>query len=204
MAFYEVAGRRPRVHPSTFVHPLASLIGDVEVGPGCYIGAGASLRADWLSIRVGAGSNVQDSCTVHGYPGVTVVLEEGTHMGHGSIVHGAHVGRNVLVGMNAVVQDDADLGEGCVIGSGCVVPAGMQVPAGMLVVGVPGRIVGDVSAALRAGKIAGTEWYQGLARRCSAEFVVAEETDCLSEDAGETGWVPWAGADAELPEAFFS
>jgi carbonic anhydrase/acetyltransferase-like protein (isoleucine patch superfamily) len=175
MAFYEVAGRRPRVHPSTFVHPLASVIGDVEIGPGCYIGSGACLRGDWLTIRLGPGSNVQDSCTVHGYPGAVVVMEEGAHLGHGCIVHGAHLERNVLVGMNAVVQDGATLGEGCVVGSGCVVPAGMEIPAWKLAVGVPARIVCDVSTELRADKRKGTEWYQGLARRCLKDFAPLEE-----------------------------
>jgi phenylacetic acid degradation protein len=223
VAYYELAGRRPRVHPSTFVHPLASIIGDVEIGPGCYIGAGACLRGDWLTIRVGPGSNVQDSCTIHGYPGALVVLEEGAHLGHGCIVHGAHLGRNVLVGMNAVVQDGAELGQGCVVGSGCVVPAGMHVPEGKLVVGVPGRIVGDVSPDLRAGKREGTAWYQGLARRCLEDFARVDEAACLTLEAGapdsravdtaapgeatcagdEVAWVPWAGEGVRLPEDFF-
>jgi carbonic anhydrase/acetyltransferase-like protein (isoleucine patch superfamily) len=125
MACYEVGGNRPRVHPSAYVHPLASLIGRVEVGPDCYIGPFASLRGDFGAIRVGAGANVQDCCTVHGAPGGEVVLEDDAHLGHGCIIHNALVGRNVLVGMNAVVLDGVVLGEGCVVGSCCVVPSGL-------------------------------------------------------------------------------
>jgi phenylacetic acid degradation protein len=202
MAFYEFAGRRPLVHPSTFVHPLASIIGRVEIGPGCYVGAGACLRGDWLSIRVGSGSNVQDSCTVHGFPGAAVVLEEGAHLGHGCVVHGAHLFRNVLVGMNAVVQDGAELGEGSVVGAGCVVPAGMLVPAGKLVVGIPARVVGDVGEELREAKLGGTGWYQELAHRSLSAFTEVPAAECLSTDSSEAAWVPWAGGEETLGEYF--
>lgn len=196
MGLYAVGGNLPRVHPSSFVHPLASVIGRVEVGPGCYIGPGASVRGDWATILVGAGSNIQDSCTVHGAPGETVVLEEEAHLGHGCVVHGAHVGNDVLIGMNAVVLDGAVLGDASVVGSGCVVPAGLEVPPGMLVLGVPGRIVGEAKAELRAFKEAGTSWYQQLARRCLADFVEVEAEVCVTKDAdgagsGTPGWGAW-------------
>ncbi|MHB0978983.1 MAG: gamma carbonic anhydrase family protein [Thermoleophilia bacterium] len=196
MGLYAVGGNRPRIHPTSFIHPLASIIGRVEIGPGCYIGAGASIRGDWATILVGAGSNVQDSCTVHGAIGETVVLEEEAHLGHGCIVHGAHVGRDVLIGMNAVVLDGAVLGDRSVVGSGCVVPAGLKVPPGMLVVGVPGRVVGEAKAELRAFKKAGTGWYQQLARRCRADFAEVDAAMCAAEEAGggragDPGWTTW-------------
>lgn len=196
MALYAVGGNLPRVHPTAFVHPTASVMGRVEIGPGCYIGAGASLRGDWLTILVGGGSNVQDCCTVHGGVGETVVLGEGAHLGHGCIVHGARLGRDVLVGMNAVVQDGAFLGDDSVVGSGCVVPAGLEVPAGMLVVGVPGRIVGEAKPQVRAINAAGTRWYRQLAHRCLADFAEVEGAACVTEEAGgagpgDSGWSTW-------------
>ncbi len=196
MGLYAVGGNLPRVHPTSFVHPLASVIGRVEIGPGCYIGPGASLRGDWATILVGAGSNVQESCTVHGAIGETVVLEEDAHLGHGCIVHGAHVGRDVLIGMNAVVLDGAVLGARSVVGSGCVVPAAMVVPPGMLVVGVPGKIVGEAKAELLAFKKTGTSWYQQLTRRCLVDFAPVEAAGCVTEEAdgrgpGDTGWNTW-------------
>jgi phenylacetic acid degradation protein len=197
VAVYAIGGNRPRIHPTSFVHPLASVAGRVEIGPECFIGPGASLRGDWVVIRLGAGSNVQESCTVHGAPGTEVRLEEGTHLGHGCVVHGAHLAPNVLVGMHAVVLDGAELGEGCVIGSGCVVPAGFVVPAGKLVVGVPGRIVGDVKPEVAGFKGEGTGWYRQMAGRMGADFEVTALEECYvetagsGETAGAAAWVPW-------------
>ncbi len=166
MAVYELAGNRPRIHPSAFVHPLASVAGMVEVGQDCYVGPGASVRGDWVRIRIGAGSNVQDCCIIHGAPGFELILGARAHLGHGCIVHSATLEDDVLVGMNAVILDGAVLRTGCVVGSGCVVPGGMEIEAGKLCVGVPGRIVGDVRADLRRFKTLGTRWYQQLAARC--------------------------------------
>jgi phenylacetic acid degradation protein len=194
VAVYTFAGNRPVIHATAFIHPLASVIGRVEVGPECFIGPGASLRGDWLTIRLGAGSNVQDNCVIHGFPGVEVVLAEESHLGHGSIVHGARLERNVLVGMNAVVQDGVLLGEGVIVGSGCVVPTGMEVPAGKLVVGVPGKIVGDVRPELAAMKRRGTGWYQALARRLSQDFAEIDPEDCRDTVPPCDRWLEWLGS----------
>lgn len=196
MACYEVGGNRPRVHPSAYVHPLASLIGRVEVGPDCFIAPFASLRGDFGAIRIGAGANVQDSCTVHGAPDGEVVLEDDAHLGHGCIIHNARVGRNVLVGMNAVVLDGVVLGEGCIVGSGCVVPSGLAVPPGKLVVGVPGRIVGDVRPDLAAFKRVGTRWYQHLAKRTRQSFVEVPLEGCCEREPGGP-WKPWIEEELE-------
>lgn|GEM_PF-157962 len=196
MAFYEVGGNRPRVHPSAYVHPLASLIGRVEIGEDCYIAPFASLRADFGIIRVAAGANVQDCCTVHGAPDGEVVLEEDAHLGHGCIIHNARVGRDVLVGMNAVVLDGVVLGEGCVVGSGCVVPSGLVVAPGKLLVGVPGRIVGDVHPDLAAYKRVGTRWYQHLAGRTRESIVEVSLDQCYAgEDAPP--WSSWIEAELD-------
>jgi carbonic anhydrase/acetyltransferase-like protein (isoleucine patch superfamily) len=177
-------------------------LGRVQIGPGCYIGAGAVLRGDWVTISVGAGSNVQDNCVIHGDPGGQVLLAEDAHLGHGCVVHSARVGRNSLVGMMAVVSDGADLGEDCIVGAGALVPAGMVVPAGMLAVGVPARVVGEVRPELALEKRRGTRWYQELARRCrhevnqvqldvclQGESPAEEEAESLRVESAE--WRPW-------------
>lgn len=204
MAVYAAGGNRPRIHPQTFVHPQASIIGRVIIGPGCYVGAGASLRGDWVTIVVGPGSNIQDCCTVHGPVGGEVVLEAAAHLGHGCIVHGAHVGENVLVGMNAVVQDGVVLGTGSIVGAGCVVPAGLEVPPGSLVIGVPGKIVGPVRPDVARRKMWGTQWYQKLAARSLEDFVEVELAECWREDLESGEWSPWmvdelGGAEGEDP-----
>lgn len=193
MACYAFAGNRPSIHPTAFVHPSASVIGRVEVGPGCLVGPFASLRADWLTIRIGRGSNVQDNCLIHGFPEDEVVLGEDSHLGHGCIVHGARLGRNVLVGMNAVVQDRVVVGDNVVIGSGCVVPMDMEIPAGKLVVGVPGRIVADVRPELALMKRQGTRWYQELAQKMRRDLVPVELEECRAEilAPGSDAWQAW-------------
>lgn len=179
MPVYQFGGGRPVIDSTSFVHPQAVVIGHVSIGPGCFIGPGAVLRGDWVAISLGAGSNVQDSCTIHGAPGTEVVLGPDSHLGHGCIVHGARLEENVLVGMNAVVLDDAVLGSGCIVGSGCVVPGKFIVPAGKVVVGVPARIVGDVSAEQARDKRRGTRWYQQLAQRCLFDLREVPLSECM-------------------------
>lgn len=159
---YAFNGYRPVVHPSAFVHPQAAVTGNVIIGRNVYIGPGAALRGDWGEIIVADGCNVQENCTVHMFPGVTVRLEEGAHIGHGAIIHGAHVGRNCLVGMNAVLMDNVDLGEECIVGALSFLPADSVWPRRQLIVGNPARAIKEVSDAMIAWKTEGTHLYQAL------------------------------------------
>ena len=159
---FEFEGFRPVVHESAFVHPNATVTGNVIIGRDVCIGPGAAIRGDWGGIIIEDGCNVQENCTVHMFPGVTVVLESGAHIGHGAIVHGARVGRNSLVGMNAVLMDNATIGAECIIGALCFVPAEMQIPDRKVVVGNPAKIIKDVSDEMIAWKTEGTKLYQRL------------------------------------------
>jgi phenylacetic acid degradation protein len=152
----------PVVHESAFVHPQAAVTGNVIIGRDVYVGPGAAIRGDWGGIEIGDGCNVQENCTIHMFPGVTVVLEPGAHIGHGAIVHGARIGANSLIGMNAVIMDNAVIGAGCIVGALCFVPADMQVPDRKVVVGNPARIVKEVSDEMLAWKSDGTALYQQL------------------------------------------
>jgi phenylacetic acid degradation protein len=165
---FEFDGFRPVIHASAFIHPNATVTGNVTIGRDVYVGPGAAIRGDWGAIEIGDGCNVQENCTIHMFPGVTVVLEESAHIGHGAIIHGARIGRNALVGMNAVVMDNADVGAGCIVGALCFVPAEMQIPARKVVVGNPARIVKDVSDEMLAWKTDGTRLYQALPAQLSA------------------------------------
>ena len=168
MPSYEFEGRRPQVDPAAYVHPEATLIGEVTIGPGCYVGPGARLRGDFGAIEVGPGSNVQDNCVIHSRPGAVTRLGAACHVGHGAVVHGANLGEHVTVGMGAVVQDGADVGADCLIAAGAVVLAGSVVPAGQLLAGVPARLVGDLTAEQLAQLRAGTALYQALPDRYRA------------------------------------
>ena len=152
----------PVIHESAFVHPNATVTGNVVIGRDVYVGPGAAIRGDWGGIVIEDGCNVQEGCVIHMFPGVTVVLERSAHIGHGAIVHGARIGENSLIGMNAVVMDNAFVGAGCIVGALCFVPAEMQIPARKVVVGNPARVVKDVSDEMLAWKSDGTALYQAL------------------------------------------
>ena len=159
---FEFDGFIPVIHESAFIHPNATVTGNVIIGRDVYVGPGAAIRGDWGGIVIEDGCNVQENCTVHMFPGVTVVLEESAHIGHGAVVHGARIGRNSLIGMNAVVMDNATVGAECIIGALCFVPAEMQIPARSVVVGNPAKIIKQVSDEMISWKTEGTQLYQSL------------------------------------------
>lgn len=179
---YAFEGLIPVVDPSAFVHPSAVLIGDVIIGANCYIGPCASLRGDFGRLVVMAGSNVQDGCVMHGYPGTDTVVEENGHIGHGAVLHGCTVRRNVMVGMNAVIMDEVEIGESAIVAASCFVKAGMRIPPRVLVAGVPGRIVRELGEDEIGRKTRGTQTYQELARRCLAGM--AETSALTGADEG--------------------
>ncbi|WP_440998416.1 acyltransferase [Fodinibius sp. SL11] len=162
MAIYEFEGYKPVVDESAFVHPQAAVTGNVIIDKDVYIAPGAAIRGDWGKIVIKDGCNVQENCTIHMFPGVTVVLEESAHIGHGAIIHGAHIGRNCLVGMNSVVMDNVELGDECIVGAMSFLKEGMEIPKRKLVVGNPAKIIKDVSDDMIKWKTKGTELYQQL------------------------------------------
>src|SRR6187431_437211 len=135
----------PVIHESSFIHPQAAVTGNVVIGKNCYIGPGAAIRGDWGKIIIEDGCNVQENCTIHMFPGVTVLLKESAHIGHGAIIHGSTIGKNSLIGMNAVIMDNVIIGDECIVGALTFVPEGMEIPNRKIVVGNPGKIVKDVT-----------------------------------------------------------
>ena len=168
MPCYEIDGLRPVVHPTAYIHPDAVLIGDVIVGPGCYVAPLASLRGDFGRIVMEEGANIQDSCTMHGFPGTDTVIGVDGHVGHGAVLHGCQIGRNALIGMNAVIMDNAVIGESAIVAACAFVKAGMEVPARSLAAGIPARVVRELTDAEINWKIDGTRTYQELAVRSLA------------------------------------
>jgi phenylacetic acid degradation protein len=166
MPCYAIDDVVPVVDPSAFVHPTAVLIGDVIVGPGCYVGPCASLRGDFGRIVLGAGSNVQDSCVIHGFPQQDTVVEENGHIGHGAVLHSCVIRRDAMVGMNAVVMDQAEVGAQAMIAACAFVPAGTRIPPRSLAAGVPAKVVRELKDEEIARKLKGTRLYQQLTGRC--------------------------------------
>jgi carbonic anhydrase/acetyltransferase-like protein (isoleucine patch superfamily) len=158
----------PRIHPTAWVAPGAVVVGDVELGPEASVWYGAVLRADEAPIVVGAGGNIQDGCCVHVNPGEPAVLEDGVSLGHGAVVHGAHVETGALVGMGAIVLGRARIGAGSLIAAGAVVAPDTVVPAGVLVAGVPGRVIRELTDGDRQVFAGTAARYAARARRHAA------------------------------------
>lgn len=159
---YEFNNFKPVIHESSFIHPQATVTGNVIIGRDVYVAPGAAIRGDWGRIEIHDGCNIQENCTIHMFPGVTVILEKSAHIGHGAIIHGAYIGENALIGMNAVVMDNAVIGKGVIVGALCFIKDGMQIPDRKLVVGNPAKIIKNVSDEMLAWKTKGTQLYQQL------------------------------------------
>jgi phenylacetic acid degradation protein len=166
MAIFEFNGFIPVIKESSFVHPNATVTGNVIIGENVYIGPGAAIRGDWGQIIIEDGCNVQENCTIHMFPGTTVTLKKGAHIGHGAIIHGATIGENCLIGMNSVIMDDVIMEDECIVGALCFVPAKMHLPKRSLAVGNPAKIVKEVSDEMISWKTKGTALYQALPKDC--------------------------------------
>ncbi len=175
---YAIEGVVPVVHPSAYVHPTAVLIGDVIIGPRCYVGPLACMRGDFGRLIMEEGTNLQDTCVVHGFPGSDTVIEVDGHIGHGAVIHGARIGRNALIGLNSVVMDNAVIGESSIVAAMSFVKAGMVVPPKSLVMGMPAKIARTLSDDEIAWKYRGTAEYQQLAIRCMQSM---QEVEPLTE-----------------------
>ncbi len=179
---YAIDGIIPVVDPTAYVHPSAVLIGDVIVGPGCYIGPCACLRGDFGRLILEAGSNLQDTCVMHGFPGTDTLVEENGHIGHGAVLHGCRIGKQALIGMNAVIMDNVIIGEASIVAASAFVKAGQEIPPRMLVAGVPAKIIRPLTAEEMDWKAHGTSIYQELTRRSLATMVETAPLKVVESD----------------------
>ncbi|AEW02425.1 gamma carbonic anhydrase family protein [Niastella koreensis] len=196
---YSFKGFIPVVHPSSFIHPQAAVTGNVIIGKHVYVGPGAAIRGDWGGIVIEDGCNVQENCTIHMFPGVTVLLKEGAHIGHGAVIHGATIGRNCLVGMNSVIMDNVDLGDECIVGALSLIKADEKIPVRSLLVGNPAKIIKPVSDEMIAWKTEGTRLYQALPGEMKEEWLACEPLSELPLDRPEQAslyktWIEIKGA----------
>lgn len=166
MPYYQIDGVTPVVHPSAYVHPTAVLIGDVHVGPGCYVGPCASLRGDFGRIVMEPGANLQDTCVVHAFPGRDAIIQRNGHIGHGAVLHGCVIEADAMVGMNAVIMDEAVIAERSIVGAAAFVKSGFVCEPASLVVGSPAKVRRELSDEEISWKQRGTREYQALTQRC--------------------------------------
>ena len=187
MPCYAYEGLTPVVHPTAFVHPTAVLIGDVIIGEGCLVGPNAVLRGDIGRLEMKKGSNIQDTCVVHCFPGKDVVVEEDGHVGHGAVLHGCRVGRNALIGMNAVLMDDVVVGENSIVGALAFVKEGTEIAPNTLVAGTPAKVIRELSDQEIGWKSRGTDVYHHLAAR---HLATGQEVEPLTEVEPDRARVP--------------
>lgn len=179
---FEFKGFIPIIDPSSFVHPQASIIGNVIIGKDVYVGPGAVLRGDWGAIEISDGCNVQENCVIHMFPGVTVKLHRDAHIGHSAIIHGATIGENTLIGMNSVIMDNVVIGKNCIVGALSFVNADTIIPDGKMVVGNPAKVIQDVTSKMISWKSKGTRLYQTLPKDCKEHL---KECEALTEMPAE-------------------
>ncbi|MBT8258341.1 MAG: transferase hexapeptide repeat family protein [Bacteroidia bacterium] len=179
---YEFKGFIPVIDESSFIHPQAAVTGNVIIGKNCYVGPFAAIRGDWGQIILEDGVNVQESCTIHMFPGKSITLKEGAHIGHGAIVHGADIGRNSLIGMNTVIMDDADIGDESIVGAMAFVKEGQKIPNRSIAVGNPAKVIKQVSDEMLEWKSMGTRLYQKLPADCFESLREVEPLRKVPED----------------------
>lgn len=182
MPSYAIDRIRPVVHPDAFVHPTAVLIGDVIVRAGVYVGPCAALRGDFGRLVLEAGSNLQDTCVMHGFPGTDTIVEADGHIGHGAVLHGCHIGENAMIGMNSVIMDNAEVGESAIVAACSFVKANSRIDARYMAVGSPARVLRELSEDEIAWKREGTRTYQQLARRSHASMVEVTPLNAPEQD----------------------
>ena len=187
----------PIIHESAFIHPQAAVTGNVIIGKDCYIGPGAAIRGDWGQIIIEDGCNVQENCTIHMFPGITVLLKAGAHIGHGAVIHGATIGRNCLVGMNAVIMDNVILEDECIVGALSFVRADEHFEKRSLIVGNPATKIKSVSDEMMDWKTKGTALYQQLPKEMHDSWNACEPLRQIPEDRKiqTKGYEPWKKPD---------
>jgi phenylacetic acid degradation protein len=171
MPCYAYQGVTPVVDPSSYVHPLAALIGDVIVGPGVFVAPGASLRGDFGRIVVVGDSSIQDNVTIHASSDRDTVIGRGAVIGHGAIIHGAVVGENALIGMQSVVLDNAEIGAEALIGALSLVKSEVIIPKRGLAIGNPAVLVRILDEHEVTWRNDGDGEYQRLAREALTDLV---------------------------------
>jgi phenylacetic acid degradation protein len=190
---YSFKGFKPVIPHTSFIHPLAAITGNVIMGQHVYVGPGAAIRGDWGQIIIEDGCNIQENTTIHMFPGVTVLLKAGAHIGHGAVIHGASIGCNCLIGMNSVIMDNVLLGDECIVGALSFIKADEHFEKRSLIVGNPAKKIKEVSDEMIAWKTAGTRLYQALPKEMFDSWTICEplaeiEPDRPSQDVLFATW----------------
>jgi carbonic anhydrase/acetyltransferase-like protein (isoleucine patch superfamily) len=166
MAIYELDDLKPSIAESAWVADSAQVIGNVHLGEDTSVWFGAVIRGDNAdAVRIGRGSNVQESCTLHSDPGKPLVIGENVTVGHMVMLHGCTIGDGSLVGIGAVVLNGARIGRNCLVGAGALVTEGKEFPDGTLIVGSPAKVARELTPEQITGLARSARHYVANARR---------------------------------------
>ena len=165
MALYTFEGKYPAIDPAAWIAPSADIIGDVQIGPKCYIGWGAVLRGDHGTIIIEEGSAIEEGVIIHNSPDLTTRIGPKVTIGHGAMLHNATVEAFAVIGMRAVLSNHSRIGEWAIIGEMGLVRNNQEVAAGMIAVGQPVKIIGKVTQHHKERWITSKKRYQGFIKR---------------------------------------
>src|SRR5271157_4564555 len=185
MTVYAFGNRIPQIAHSAWVHPAADVTGIVIIGPNVYVGSGAILRGDYGSIRIGAGTAIEENVTIHAWPEEWTIIEDNVTIGHAAMIHNCTIRAGAVIGMNATVTDYAEIGEGAIVAEGAVVKNKTIVAPYTIVAGVPAKVIGPVPEQATVFWQGFKELYQDLAKRYPNELrVLTPEEYTGNENVG--------------------
>jgi len=165
MSIYKFENKIPRIAKTSYVHPQAAIIGDVEIADDCFIGAGAVLRGDFGKISIGRGTSIQENCVIHVGGGEMVSIDSNVIIAHGAILHDVTMKSYVLVGMGSILMSGVFCEDHIMIAAGSVVKENFHIPSNVVVAGNPARIVKPLSDNQRKRIHQGVKTYHDLVKR---------------------------------------
>ncbi|MHA1818878.1 MAG: gamma carbonic anhydrase family protein [Promethearchaeota archaeon] len=177
MPIYAYGVRKPKIDESAWIFPSADIIGKVIIGRNVYIGAGAVIRGDYGTVKIGDGTAIEENVTIHARPGGTTLIEKNVTVGHAAMLHNCILREGCVIGMHSVVTDYAEVGEWAIVAEGSVVKARDKIPPGKVAAGVPAQIKGDVKETHKQFWAATKEVYQDLAQTYPKKLKILNRED---------------------------
>ena len=165
MTIYGFEDRKPSIGKDAYIFKSADVIGDVVIGENCYIGPGARVRGDYGSIKIGDNTAVEENVVIHARPGDTTNIGNNVTIGHGAIIHNAKVHDWAVIGMGAIVSDWAEIDEWAVVAEGAVVKNKQKIPKKAIAVGIPAKVVSEISKEYEKQWTEYKKIYADIARR---------------------------------------
>ncbi|MDG6218165.1 MAG: gamma carbonic anhydrase family protein [Candidatus Thermoplasmatota archaeon] len=165
MSIYEFENKKPCIGKGTFIFPSADVIGDVTIGKNCYVGPGARIRGDYGTIQIGDDTAIEENVVIHARPDEKTIIENSVTIGHAAIIHNATIHDWAVIGMGAIVSDWAEIGKWAVVAEGAVIKNKGKIQDNQIAVGIPAKVVAEISPSYRKQWTEYKSIYVDLAKR---------------------------------------